>query len=84
MFPTLGAGVAPATRQPALPRSVMAGAGLQLSERVILDLGYRYVDMGKAQSGAADTSGFTNNSLLRLDQLTAHAFKVGRRFHFGG
>ena len=40
--------------------SVMAGAGFQLSERVILDLGYRFIDMGKAQSGTADTSGFTN------------------------
>lgn len=41
--------------------SAMAGAGFQLSERVILDLGYRFIDMGKAQSGTADTSGFTNN-----------------------
>jgi opacity protein-like surface antigen len=43
-----------------LALSVMAGAGVQLSERVILDLGYRFIDMGKAQSGTADTSGFTN------------------------
>jgi opacity protein-like surface antigen len=64
--------------------SVMAGAGFQLSERVILDLGYRFIDMGKAQSGTADTSGFTNNPPLRVDDLTAHEFKVGLRLHFGG
>ena len=43
--------------------SVMAGAAFQLSERVILDLGYHFIDMGKAESGKADTSGFTNNPL---------------------
>jgi opacity protein-like surface antigen len=63
---------------------VMAGAGFQLSERVILDLGYRFIDMGKAQSGTADTSGFTNNPPVRVDDLTAHEFKVGLRLHFGG
>ena len=42
--------------------SVMAGAGFQLSERVILDLGYRFIDMGKAESDTADTSGSTNNA----------------------
>jgi opacity protein-like surface antigen len=64
--------------------SVMAGAGFQLSERVILDLGYRLIDMGKAQSGAADTLGFTNTPPVRVDDLTAHEFKVGLRSHFGG
>ena len=40
--------------------SVMAGAGFQLTERVILDLGYRFLDVGKAQSGTPDTSGLTD------------------------
>jgi opacity protein-like surface antigen len=64
--------------------SLMAGAGFQLTERVILDLGYRFIDMGRAQSGTADTSGFANNPPLRVDDLTAHEFKVGLRYHFGG
>jgi opacity protein-like surface antigen len=50
--------------------SVMAGAGFQLSERVILDLGYRFIDMGKTQSGTADTPGFTNTPPVRADDLT--------------
>ena len=68
----------------ALAWSLMAGAGFQLSERVILDLGYRFIDMGKAQSGTSDSSGFTNNPPVRVDDLTAHELKVGLRFHFGG
>jgi opacity protein-like surface antigen len=63
--------------------SLMAGVGVQLSERVVLDLGYRYIDMGKVNSGTIDSAGFPNPP-LRLDDLTAHEFKVGLRFHFGG
>jgi len=62
----------------------LAGAGFQLSERVILDLGYRFIDMGKAQSETSSSSGFTNNPPVRVDDLTAHEFKMGLRFHFGG
>ena len=63
--------------------SVMAGAGFQLSERVILDLGYRFIDMGKAESGTADTSGFTNNPPLGWTTLRPRI--QGRpAFHFGG
>jgi opacity protein-like surface antigen len=67
----------------ALAWSLMAGAGFQLSERVILDLGYRFIDMGKAQSGTSDSSGFTNNPPVRVDDLTAHEFQGGPA-HFGG
>jgi opacity protein-like surface antigen len=54
----------------ALAWSLMAGASFQLSERVILDFGYRFIDMGKAQSGTADSSGFTNNPPVHVDDLT--------------
>jgi opacity protein-like surface antigen len=64
--------------------SLMAGLGWQLSERAILDVGYRYIDMGKVESSRIDTSGFTNNPPFRLDDLTAHEFKIGLRYHFGG
>ncbi len=63
--------------------SVMAGAGFQQSERVILDLGYRFIDMGKAESDTADTSGSTNNA-PGGGRPYAPEFKVGLRFHFGG
>ena len=62
----------------------MAGAGFQISKRVVLDLGYRFIDLGKAESGRGDTSGFANNPPLQINDLTAHEFKVGLRFHFGG
>jgi opacity protein-like surface antigen len=63
--------------------SLMAGVSYQLSERVIIDLGYRYIDLGKAESSRIDSAGFVNPS-FRVDDLTAHEFKVGLRWHFGG
>jgi len=63
--------------------SLMAGVGVQLTERTTLDIGYRYMDMGKAESGIMDNLGFTNPK-VRIDDLTAHEFKLGLRFAFGG
>ncbi len=64
--------------------SLMAGVGYQISQRVTLDLGYRYIDMGDVRSSRVDSSGFNGNPPLRVDDLTAHEFKVGLRFAFGG
>jgi opacity protein-like surface antigen len=63
--------------------SLMAGVGIQLTERTTLDIGYRYLDMGKAESGIIDNLGITNPK-VRIDDLAAHEFKVGLRFAFGG
>ncbi len=61
----------------------MAGLGWQVSERAVLDFGYRYIDMGKAESGIIDNAGFTNPK-VRIDELAAHEFKIGLRYYFGG
>jgi opacity protein-like surface antigen len=63
--------------------SLMAGVGVQLTERTTLDIGYRYMDMGKAESGTIDNLGFANPK-VRIDDIAAHEFKLGLRFAFGG
>lgn len=63
--------------------AVMAGVGYQLSERTILDVGYRYIDMGSASSERHDNAGFVNPRVVVSD-LAAHEVKVGLRYHFGG
>jgi opacity protein-like surface antigen len=63
--------------------SLMAGVGYQLSHNTVLDVGYRYIDMGKIDSGRVDSAGFVNPR-VELDDLDAHEFKVGLRYHFGG
>ena len=62
--------------------SLMAGIGYQLNERAILDVGYRYMDYGKAQSGQIDSAGFVN-PIVHINDIAAHEFKVGLRYHFG-
>ncbi|MBA4172768.1 MAG: hypothetical protein C0511_08975 [Hyphomicrobium sp.] len=62
--------------------AVMAGVGYQLSDRAILDFGYRYIDLGKANSGRVDSAGFVNPR-VEIDDIAAHEFKVGLRYHFG-
>lgn len=62
--------------------NVMAGVGYQISERAILDFGYRYIDMGKAESGRVDSAGFVNPA-VKFDNIDAHEFKLGLRYHFG-
>ncbi len=63
--------------------SLMAGFGYQITDRAVLDVGYRYIDMGKAKSGRADNGGFVNPA-VKLDDIAAHEFKFGVRYHFGG
>jgi opacity protein-like surface antigen len=61
----------------------MAGVGYQLSDRAVLDFGYRYIDLGKATSERSDTAFFVNPRVVIRD-MDAHEFKVGLRYHFGG
>ncbi len=63
--------------------SLMAGVGYQLSERAIVDVGYRYIDMGSITSQRSDTA-FNVNPAVKFDDLTAHEIKVGLRYHLGG
>lgn len=63
--------------------SLMAGVGYQVSERAIVDVGYRYLDLGSATSERSDTAGYVNPR-LNFDDLTSHEIKVGLRYHFGG
>lgn len=62
--------------------SLMAGVGYQVSDRAILDIGYRYMDYGKAVSGVLDNTNSANPA-VRINDLSAHEFKVGLRYHFG-
>ncbi len=63
--------------------AAMAGVGYQISDRAIIDLGYRYIDMGDAESGRVDSAGFVNPA-VKIHDIAAHEFKVGLRYHFGG
>ncbi len=64
---------------------VSTGVGYQIRENMILDIGYRYLDLGDARSGRIDESygQFNVNPPIRFEDLTSHEIKVGLRYHFG-
>ncbi len=62
--------------------SLMAGIGYQISDRAIIDLGYRYFDMGKITSQRHDNMGYINPRVT-VDDIAAHEVKIGLRYHFG-
>ena len=61
--------------------SAMAGIGYQISERAIIDVGYRYIDFGRIASQRNYDAGFVNPR-VRVDDIAAHEIKVGLRYHF--
>lgn len=58
--------------------SLMAGVAYQLSERAILDIGYRFIDLGSVRSGSDPVL-----PRLDIDEMRAHEIKVGLRYHLG-
>ncbi len=65
-----------------------AGVGMRLSERVTLDLAYRYLDLGQVASGAGPATITRTSGTRVLDiagtkaDLTSHGVALGLRFHF--
>jgi opacity protein-like surface antigen len=67
--------------------SLMAGVAYQISNRAVLDLGYRYIDMGSVSTrgNICDTCvGGGSNDRFTVEDINAHEFKIGLRYHFGG
>lgn len=57
--------------------AVMAGLAIQFTPKASLDVGYRYVDLGKAESGLdADF----NAIKVKTDNISAHEVRVGIRY----
>lgn len=59
--------------------SLMAGFGYDLTSRATLDIGYRYIDLGRIASQNGDNAGFWNPK-ARFDDLDNHEIKVGLRY----
>ncbi len=62
--------------------SVMAGFGYEVSDRVILDVAYRYMDLGDVSSERADT-GSAVNPFFNVNNIEMHEVKAGVRYRFG-
>lgn len=58
-----------------------AGVGIQATDRVTIDLGYSYLDLGDARTRDVVTyDGATNVGPFRFKNITSHDFKLGVRY----
>jgi len=66
--------------------ALMAGVALKLRERMNVDLGYRFLYLGEAETGQVRTSSPSGvnviSSGIEVEDLYAHEFRVGLRYNF--
>ncbi len=60
--------------------ALMAGDEYPINERLSLDLGYRYLDLGDAKTGGVRDSG-GNLTHMSVEDITAHEVRVGLRYY---
>jgi len=66
--------------------AVHAGLAYQVTKNFTVELAYRYVSLGKGQSGDIVTFDGVNNidNPMEFKNLTSHDLKLGMRWSFGG
>jgi opacity protein-like surface antigen len=67
--------------------ALMAGVGVDVTKNIKLELGYRYLNMGRAETGYAELSGLAGNApglQMRIKDLDSHDFRMGMRWMLNG
>lgn len=64
--------------------ALMAGVGYEVNKNLTLEVGYRYLNLGDAQSGRL-TNAFTGQvqGPLKAKDIESHDFRLGMRWNFG-
>jgi len=59
-----------------------AGLGYQVNDRLSIDFGYTYLNLGDAQTGTIDTfDGYpVEPASMKFENITSHDFKIGVRY----
>jgi opacity protein-like surface antigen len=81
-FPTLG--YATNGSKTNLAWALMAGVGYEVNKNLTLELGYRYLNLGDAQSGRI-VNAFNGDMYapLKAKNIDSHDFRIGMRWNFG-
>jgi opacity protein-like surface antigen len=90
-FPLLGGGSAPTAGYASnasktnVAWALMAGVGYEINKNLTLELGYRYLNLGKAQSGPIQNAFLPQASApLKLRDIDSHDIKIGMRWALNG
>lgn len=80
--PTLGVGATGDSSNVAW--ALMAGVGYEVNKNLTLELGYRYLNLGDAQSGVIRNAFLPETyGPLKAKSIDSHDFKIGMRWNFG-
>lgn len=64
--------------------ALMAGVGYEVNKNLTLEVGYRYLNLGDAQSGPIRNAFLAESyAPLKAKSLDSHDFKIGMRWNFG-
>jgi opacity protein-like surface antigen len=63
--------------------ALMAGVGFDLSSNAKLELGYRYLNMGRVRGQSLACANSTCGDFMNYRDIHAHEFKLGVRYMFG-
>lgn len=58
--------------------ALMAGVGFQVADNVVIDAGYRYLNIGDGKTKKA--AGFAGATPIKFKDIQAHEFRVGVRY----
>jgi opacity protein-like surface antigen len=80
--PTLG--TAGSGSKTGMAWALMAGVGYEVNKNLTLEVGYRYLNLGDAQSGRL-VNAFTGQvqGPLKVKDIDSHDIKIGMRWNFG-
>lgn len=62
--------------------ALAGGVGVDLSERVVLDAGYRYLSLGSAETGRVAVGGGGGRARIKFDDVAVHQLRLGVRVRF--
>lgn len=64
--------------------ALMAGLGYEVNKNLTLEIGYRYLNLGEAQSGRIQNAFLAQNyAPLKAKEIDSHDIKIGMRWNFG-
>jgi opacity protein-like surface antigen len=85
-FGPTGGGYAGSKSKTNFAWAIHAGVAYDVNPNLKLELGYRYLNLGSAESGDISSSFAgtnTRNNYLRMRNIDSHDFKLGMRWTFG-
>jgi opacity protein-like surface antigen len=64
--------------------ALMAGLGYEVNKNLTLEVGYRYLNLGEAQSGRIQNAFVAQTyGPLKAKEIDSHDIKIGMRWNFG-